>query len=97
MSIAIHPFDLQQRAAAAARSLPALVDDTRDGLLYFLASWQAKPPAPSHCLWDYGDGCGRHVDALTLVRRMLPSGMPETAPCAAEMRLEAWMHRQLVQ
>jgi len=52
---AIHPFDLQVRAEAAARSLVALLDPQRDGLMYFLGDWRARPPRADHSLWDCGD------------------------------------------
>jgi hypothetical protein len=91
----IHPFDLQKRAALAARSLTRLLDERQDGLMYFLASWRAKPPRAVHGLWDYGDGSGRHIDALTLARRMLPADWPEAAPDRGEEALERWMLRQL--
>ena len=91
----MHPFDLQARAALAAHSLTALLDTRRDGLMYFLASWRAKPPRAVHCLWDYGDGSGRHIDALTLARRMLPAGCAESMPDSGEAQLEQWMLRQL--
>jgi hypothetical protein len=91
----IHPFDLQSRAAAAIRGLTALLDPERDGLMYFLGDWRSRPPRADHCLWDCGDGSGRHVDALTLARAMLPAGAPEVAPGNAEAQLEAWMWRFL--
>ena len=63
--------------------------------MYFLGSWRAKPPRAVHGLWDYGDGSGRHIDALTLARRMLPADWPEAAPDRGEEALERWMLRQL--
>ena len=91
----VHPFDLQNRAELAAPSLTALLDPQRQGLMYFLASWAARPPRADHCLWDCGDGCGRHLDALTLVRSMVRPGSPEAAPGAGELQLEAWVMRLL--
>lgn len=46
----IHPFDLQARAALAARALTALRDHQRQGLMYFLANWRTRPPRADHCL-----------------------------------------------
>jgi hypothetical protein len=91
----IHPLDLQKRAAMAARSLTRLLDECQNGLLYFLASWRAKPPRAFHGLWDYGDGSGRHTDALTLARRMLPAEWKESEPDQGEQQIEGWMMRQL--
>jgi len=78
---AIHPFDLQVRAEAAARSLVALLDPQRDGLMYFLGDWRARPPRADHSLWDCGDGCGRLDLTAFQPRRVavrLPSGITET-------------------
>lgn len=91
----IHPFDLQARAELAARSLTALSDSRQRGLMYFLGEWRAKPPIAFHGLWDYGDGSGRQIDALTLVRAMLPAGSPTATPDQDEELLEAWMLRNL--
>src|SRR5438046_2239236 len=91
----IHPFDLQARAEMAAQSLTALLDPDRDGLMYFLADWQARPPRADHCLWDYGDGSGRHIDALTLVRLMVRSDSTAAVPDAGERRIEDVMLRFL--
>ncbi len=66
--IMIHSFDLQARAELAARSLTALLDPQRDGLMYFLATWRAHPPRADHCLWDCGDGTGRHIQVGALHR-----------------------------
>jgi hypothetical protein len=63
--------------------------------MYFLANWRTRPPRADHCLWDCGDGLGRHVDALTRVRSMLRPGSPELAPSDGERQLEAWMLRLL--
>lgn len=93
--MSIHPFDLQARAALAAQSLTALLDPARDGLMYFLASWQSRPPRADHCLWDCGDGSGRHIDALTLARSMLPTGSSAVQPDHGEQQLNAWMLRLL--
>lgn len=90
-----HPFDLQARAELAAAALTRLVDPRRDGLMYFLASWRARPPRADHGLWDCGDGSGRHIDALTLLRRMARPGSPAGEPDDGEARLEAWMLRLL--
>ena len=95
MTTATHPFDLQARAALAARSLTGLLDAERDGLMYFLANWRARPPRADHGLWDCGDGSGRHVDALTLARTMVRAGSPVSVPDRGERQLERWMLRLL--
>lgn len=90
-----HPYGLQGRAELAVRALTSLVDPSREGLLYFLASWQARPPRAEHGLWGCGDGSGRHVDAVTLARRILRPGSPGEGPDRAEEQIEAWMMRFL--
>lgn len=91
----IHPFDLQARAELAAGALTGLLDEDRDGLMYFLADWRARPPRADHGLWDCGDGSGRHIDALTLLRSMLPAASPAKVITRAEAQLEGWMLRLL--
>ena len=91
----IHPFDLQARAALAARSLTALIDAQRDGLMYFLGTWRSHPPRAHHCLWDYGDGSGRHIDALTLMHAMSSAESNDAPTQQGEAQLEAWMLRML--
>ena len=91
----IHPFDLQARAELAIQSLTALLDPVRDGLMYFLADWQSRPPRADHCLWDYGDGSGRHKDALMLARSMVRQGSGAVEANPGERQIEAWMMRLL--
>ncbi len=91
----IHPFDMQARAELAAQGLTGLRDAQRQGLLYFLANWRTRPPRADHCLWDCGDGTGRHLDALTLVRSIVRPGSPAAMPDEGEKALEEWMMRLL--
>ncbi|MFN8444860.1 MAG: hypothetical protein U0175_29005 [Caldilineaceae bacterium] len=91
----IHPFDLQARAELAIQSLTALLDPEREGLMYFLADWQSRPPRADHCLWDYGDGSGRHMDALVLARSMVRQGSGAVEANSGERQIEAWMMRLL--
>lgn len=89
----IHPFDLQARAEMAVSALTGLLDPERQGLMYFLANWRARPPRADHGLWDCGDGSGRHVDALTLARAMVRRGSPAALSGQADAQLERWMLR----
>jgi hypothetical protein len=91
----VHPFDLQARAELAAQGLTALRDPRQQGLMYFLGEWRTRPPTAFHGLWDYGDGSGRQIDALTLVRAMVPPSSPAARPDEGEELLEAWMLRNL--
>ncbi len=91
----IHPFDLQARAELAIQSLTTLLDPTRDRLMYFLADWQSRPPRAVHCLWDCGDGSGRHMDALVMARTMVRPGSPAAQANLGEGQIEGWMMRLL--
>lgn len=91
----IGSFDLQGRAELAASCLTALLDKQRDGQMYFLANWRARPPRADHCLWDCGDGSGRHVDALTLARTMVRHGSPAAEPNSGDLLLERCLLRTL--
>ncbi|MCL5994621.1 MAG: hypothetical protein M1546_01030 [Chloroflexi bacterium] len=91
----VHPFDLQARAELAAQALTHLLDPQREGLIYFLADWRARPPRADHGLWDCGDGSGRHIDALALARSMVRPDSPAAVPDTGEAQLEAWMFRFL--
>jgi len=83
-----HPWDLQARASAAARALCALSDPALEGQMYFVATWRHDPPRAHHCLWDCGDGTGRQIDALTLVRTIVAPGDPEESRGPGEDALE---------
>lgn len=91
----VHPWDLQARAEAAINCLTELLDPEREGLLFFLGNWRAKPPRAEHCLWDYGDGSGRNIDALALMRTMVPAGSPAAGRSSGDEQLEGWMLRVL--
>jgi hypothetical protein len=97
MTQTIHPFDLQARAALATSGLTGLLDPQREGLMYFIGSWRARPPRADHNLWDCGDGCGRFTDALALARSMLGSGSPAARRGKEDEQIEAWVFRFLGQ
>lgn len=63
--------------------------------MYFLGEWRMRPPIAYHGLWDYGDGSGRQIDALTLLRSMVSADSPAVVPDEGEELLEAWMLRIL--
>jgi hypothetical protein len=95
MTLTIHLFDLQARAELAAHGMTGLLDPERDGLMYFLGDWRARPPRADHGLWDCGDGSGRHTDALSLARSMVRRDSPAAARAAGDEQLEGWMLRLL--
>jgi hypothetical protein len=94
MTTPIHPFDLQARAELATHGLTGLLDSDRDGLMYFLGNWRARPARADHGLWDCGDGrppCGRADPGA-------PHGEQKFAclsPAAGDEQLEGWMLRFL--
>src|ERR1051325_12027509 len=47
-----------------------LRDEKLEGQLYFYVKLYEDPPTAYHAPWEYGDGTGRHVDALTLAHIM---------------------------
>ncbi len=76
-------LNLAERAALATQALASLRDEMLNGLIYFSARYDWDPPMACHDPWDYGDGTGRHTDALTLAHVM--TGSPEALTAACEM------------
>lgn len=87
-----HPYDLRALAGLAAHGLTGLVDPDRQGLPYFLGEWRTRPPHATHNLWDYGDGSGRLMDALTLCTTLRE---PDETTAHTRDLIEAWVLRQL--
>lgn len=61
---------LHQRAALAINCLTEHCDAARGYLPYFYTRLSDRPPSTVLTIWSYGDGLGRSVDALTLLRAM---------------------------
>ncbi|MHB1295805.1 MAG: hypothetical protein ACYC4R_12510 [Anaerolineae bacterium] len=76
-------LNLAGRAALAIRALVELRDQELGGLIYFNARYDLDPPTAFHNAWDYGDGTGRHVDALVLAHIM--TGSQEALATAQEL------------
>jgi hypothetical protein len=72
--------DLPARAALAVNALTSLSDEALNGQIYFYIRLYEDPPTAYHAPWDYGDGTGRHMDALTLAHVM--TGSPEALAAA---------------
>lgn len=62
---------LWERAALALNCLTEYCDHARGNLPYFYARLSEQPPSAMLHLWSYGDGLGRSLDALALLRRMM--------------------------
>jgi hypothetical protein len=76
-------LDLPARAALAVNAMTALRDEALGGQIYFYVRLYEDPPTAYHAPWDYGDGTGRHIDALTLAHVM--TGSPEALAAAREL------------
>jgi hypothetical protein len=61
---------LHDRAKLAMRCLIEHADASRGRVPYFYTRMSDRPPAMFICEWSYGDGMGRSVDALTLLRQI---------------------------
>jgi hypothetical protein len=62
--------DLQDRAKLAINCLTELCDKKRGYIPYFYSRYMDRPISSSLDIWSYGDGLGRSVDALALLRSM---------------------------
>ncbi len=72
-------LDLAARADLAVNALVHLRDEALSGQLYFYIRLYEEPPTGYHAPWDYGDGTGRHIDALLLAHIMSGSQQALTA------------------
>jgi hypothetical protein len=61
---------LHDRAKLAMRCLIEHSDAARGYVPYFYTKMSDKPPAMFMDIWSYGDGMGRNVDALALLRQI---------------------------
>jgi hypothetical protein len=75
--------DLVARATLATHALVSLRDETLDGLLYFDVHYDQEPAVAVHSPWDYGDGTGRHLDALVLAHVL--TSLPEALEVAYDL------------
>lgn len=90
-SLDFNPYDLNALAALAIEGLTKLVDQERDGLPYFIGEWCSNPPRAEHNFWDYGDGSGRLLDALTLCSIM---ATPSARAQKVITQIESWVIKQ---
>jgi hypothetical protein len=67
---------LHDRAKLAIHCLLHHTDVARGRLPYFYTRMSDHPPSMFLCVWSYGDGMGRSVDALGLLRQITDPGAP---------------------
>lgn len=65
-----HLPSLHDRAKLAMRCLIAHSDAARGYVPYFYTKMNDRPPAMFLYIWSYGDGMGRSVDALAMLRQI---------------------------
>jgi hypothetical protein len=63
--------DLRERAQTAIQCLSAHGDPSRGGLPYFYTHFDVRPAVAKLARWSYGDGLGRSVSSLLLLRCMV--------------------------
>jgi hypothetical protein len=66
----LHLPSLHDRARLAMQCLIAHSDAARGHVPYFYTKMSDRPPAMFICEWSYGDGMGRSVDALGMLRQI---------------------------
>jgi hypothetical protein len=66
----LHLPSLHDRAKLAMQCLNGHSDAARGHVPYFYTRMSDRPPAMFICEWSYGDGMGRSVDALGLLRQI---------------------------
>jgi hypothetical protein len=68
---------LHERARLAIRCLTSHCDAARGYIPYFYTRMSERPPTMFLAIWSYGDGMGRSVDALALLRHMTGGGQDQ--------------------
>src|ERR1039457_2374899 len=70
---------LHDRARLAIGCLTTHCDALRGYVPYFYTRMSDRPPAMFLAIWSYGDGMGRSLDALALLRHMTGGGLDQPA------------------
>ena len=78
-SSAVYLPSLYERAKLATHCLVEHCDKSRGYLPYFYTRMSDRPPAMFLYIWSYGDGQGRSVDALALLRHLTGQSLDQTA------------------
>ena len=84
-------FDLQYRAYRAISALTREQDPRVGNLTPFTTQWTVDPPCAVHNVYDYGDGVGRILDALNLIRIMTGSKKCLVEETVAHDNLFSWI------
>ena len=78
---------LYERAKLAIHCLVEHCDKARGYLPYFYTRMSDRPPAMFLTIWSYGDGQGRSVDALSLLRHLTGDSLDQPADHAMRASL----------
>ena len=62
---------ITEYAKLSLNCLDKFCDKSRGQIPYFYTEFNRSPLSAGHQIWSYGDGLGRTVDALVLIRHML--------------------------
>ena len=62
---------ITEYAKLSVNCLDKFCDQSRGQIPYFYTEFNRSPLSAGHQIWSYGDGLGRTVDALVLLRHML--------------------------
>ena len=70
---------ITEYARLSVNCLDRFCDKSRGQIPYFYTEFNTSPLSAGHQIWSYGDGLGRTVDALVLLRHMLgeKSNLPD--------------------
>lgn len=66
---------ITEYARQSVNCLDRFCDKSRGQIPYFYTEFNRSPLSAGHQIWSYGDGLGRTVDALVLIRHMLGSSI----------------------
>jgi len=78
---------LHDRARLAIRCLTTHCDAARGYVPYFYTRMSDRPAAMFLAIWSYGDGMGRSLDALALLRHLTGGGLDQPADRAMRAAL----------
>jgi hypothetical protein len=86
-SSAVYLPSLYERAKLAMHCLVEHCDKSRSYLPYFYTRMSDRPPTMFLAIWSYGDGQGRSVDALSLLRHLTGESLDQPADRAMRASL----------
>ena len=91
----LHLPSLHDRAKLAMRCLIEHSDAARGYVPYFYTKMNDRPPSMFLYIWSYGDGMGRSVDALAMLRQITaedpqPEHLRKAASILAGCAIDCW-------